>query len=270
MASQLDKALEDVIKENKSSSRRGRSDQFSKRPSDRPSPGGIRKRSGGPRNNGGGGGPIASRIVRTVQPRGFSGGSRSEGRGNVDKQWTHDKFDDRNYGGFGGGGRSSLAARLGGRTGSSGGGRQNDGGEITIENLHYNVVEKDLQDLFEMVGRVEKTRIIFDRSGRSTGTAQIRFVRRADAEAAVEKYNNVELDGQAMKIEIAADRRGGRSTGGTFANGRGRRSGGRDRRSNNDDSKKGRNETDLDDEMDAYMKSSTTGNGGDDNQMALD
>ena len=53
-----------------------------------------------------------------------------------------------------------------------------------------------LKDLFGMVGQVEKARITFDRSGRSTGTAHVRFARQSDAEKALDKYNNVELDGK--------------------------------------------------------------------------
>ena len=34
------------------------------------------------------------------------------------------------------------------------------------------------------------------------GTAEVVFARRADAVAAVKKYNNVQLDGKPMKIEI--------------------------------------------------------------------
>lgn len=57
-----------------------------------------------------------------------------------------------------------------------------------------------LQDLFGMVGQVEKARITFDRSGRSTGTAHVRFARQSDAEKALDKYNNVELDGKSFIV----------------------------------------------------------------------
>ena len=56
-----------------------------------------------------------------------------------------------------------------------------------------------------MVGHVEKTRILFDRSGRSTGSAFVKFARRSDAEASIEKYNNVELDGKNISLCLFFD-----------------------------------------------------------------
>lgn len=55
-----------------------------------------------------------------------------------------------------------------------------------------------------MVGPVERVRIDFDRSGRSTGSARVRFVRYAHAERALEKYNNVELDGKSTPLYVLA------------------------------------------------------------------
>ena len=82
--SSLDKALDDVIKDNRRNNRQsGRSDQKSRRQQSSfgsSSGGGIRKRTTGPRNtrNGGGsgGGPIGSKIIRTVNVRNPTGGSR--------------------------------------------------------------------------------------------------------------------------------------------------------------------------------------------------
>lgn len=56
-----------------------------------------------------------------------------------------------------------------------------------------------------MVGQVEKVRITFDRSGRSTGTAHVRFARQSDAEKALDKYNNVELDGKSFIVYDTSD-----------------------------------------------------------------
>jgi THO complex subunit 4 len=59
-----------------------------------------------------------------------------------------------------------------------------------------------MQELFSELGDLKRSSINYDRSGRSKGTAEVVFARRADAVAAVKKYNNVQLDGKPMKIEI--------------------------------------------------------------------
>ncbi|KAL5986161.1 hypothetical protein ACLOJK_028153 [Asimina triloba] len=57
-------------------------------------------------------------------------------------------------------------------------------------------------ELFSEVGDLKRYSIHYDRSGRSKGTAEVVFARRTDAMAAVKRYNNVQLDGKPMKIEI--------------------------------------------------------------------
>ena len=49
---------------------------------------------------------------------------------------------------------------------------------------------------------MRKATILYDRSGRSTGQAEIEFTRASDAERAKEQYNGVPLDGRPMRIEI--------------------------------------------------------------------
>ncbi len=40
---------------------------------------------------------------------------------------------------------------------------------INISNLHQNVLEKDLHDLFSLVGKLQEVHIDFDKAGRSMG-----------------------------------------------------------------------------------------------------
>ena len=66
-----------------------------------------------------------------------------------------------------------------------------------------------LQELFEDVGAIRVARVHYDESGRSIGTGEVVFERRADAVTALKKYNNVNLDGQytepeAHQIELHA------------------------------------------------------------------
>lgn len=76
------------------------------------------------------------------------------------------------------------------------------GTKLFVSNLDYKVSSEDIKELFETVGPLASHTVHFDRSGRSEGTAEAVFRNREDAEKAQRKYNGIQLDGQAMKIEI--------------------------------------------------------------------
>ncbi|KAI8098347.1 uncharacterized protein B0P05DRAFT_576675 [Gilbertella persicaria] len=247
MASKLDQALDEVIKDRRSDQSGKRSRRTETSFLRRQDSGNIRKRLGNNNQS-----PAIRSFVRTVnvQPR---------GNRNVDGQWSHDLFDDDHDGG-----RQNIMSRLGNVRGRDNHSQHTRGVEISIENLHYDVTEKDVEELFSTVGQVLKAHITFDASGRSTGNARVKYSSMSDAEKAVSKYNNVELDGQTMRIEIKeyTERRhhGGRSSN-SHSSRFGRKNTRHERRdTHRSERRKEKTAEDLDKEMDSYMQSNVNNN----------
>ncbi|KAK1588493.1 hypothetical protein Q3G72_024000 [Acer saccharum] len=167
MSSALDMSLDDIIKSNKKS--------------------GSGNSRGRGRGSGSGPGParrLTNRGANRAAPYTTSNSKAPE------TTWQHDMFSDQ--------GTAAFPAQQGGGRASA----IETGTKLYISNLEYGVSNEDIKELFSEVGDLKRYTIHYDRSGRSKGTAEVVFSRRVDAIAAVKRYNNVQLDGKPMKIEI--------------------------------------------------------------------
>ncbi|KAL8127544.1 THO complex subunit 4D [Apium graveolens] len=74
--------------------------------------------------------------------------------------------------------------------------------KLFVSNLDSGVSNQDIRELFSEIGELKRYAIHYDKNGRPSGSAEVVFTRRSDAFQALKKYNNVQLDGKPMKIEI--------------------------------------------------------------------
>ncbi|KAK9900635.1 hypothetical protein P389DRAFT_166082 [Cystobasidium minutum MCA 4210] len=82
-----------------------------------------------------------------------------------------------------------------------------DGSKIQVSNLPTDVTDNQIRELFsQTVGPVTRVSLVYDKHGKSTGTANIDFKRPADAQNAFNSYNTRLVDGnKPMKVEIIFD-----------------------------------------------------------------
>ncbi|KAF0903654.1 hypothetical protein E2562_028357 [Oryza meyeriana var. granulata] len=183
MATSLDMSLDDMIKNRNSRGRgRGRSQGGSRGRGD-----GQRFGYGSGRGRGAGtfrgrGVGVPSRRPLGVNTQSSSYAIAKSFNKTKDIVWRQDLFED-----------SMVAAGLSGTESST---------KLYISNLHYGVTKEDIQELFSEMGHLKHCAVHYDNNRHPTGSAEVIFTRRSEALAALKRYNNVRLDGKAMKIEV--------------------------------------------------------------------
>ena len=89
--------------------------------------------------------------------------------------------------------------------------------KLYVGNLPFATTAQDLEALFAQAGSVSVVEIVFDKfTGRSRGFAFVSMASPADAQSALEKFNNYDLGGRKISVTIARPReeRAPRSSGG--------------------------------------------------------
>ncbi len=78
---------------------------------------------------------------------------------------------------------------------------------IYIGNLHYNVNEEELKEIFKEYGEVMSVKIITDKySGRSKGFGFIEMLNDEEANKAIDNLNGTEIRGRKVIVNQAKER----------------------------------------------------------------
>jgi cold-inducible RNA-binding protein len=92
---------------------------------------------------------------------------------------------------------------------------------LYVGNLAFHTTEDTLTRVFSACGTVLEAKLVLDReSGRSRGFAFVSMSTDAEANKTIEELNGTDLDGRALKVNIAEER-GARGGGGGFRGGGG-------------------------------------------------
>ena len=77
-----------------------------------------------------------------------------------------------------------------------------------VSNLSFHTTEDNLRELFGKFGTVSSAKVITDReSGRSRGFGFVEMAADAEAREAIQGLNNKEVEGRALSVSIAKEKK---------------------------------------------------------------
>jgi RNA recognition motif-containing protein len=89
------------------------------------------------------------------------------------------------------------------------------GRKLFVGNLSFNTDERRLEELFQSVGAVDTVNIVRDQmTGRARGFAFVEMQSDEDAQSAIQKLNDTELDGRKLAVNEARPKPSGGGGGG--------------------------------------------------------
>jgi cold-inducible RNA-binding protein len=102
--------------------------------------------------------------------------------------------------------------------------------KLYVGNLSFNTSSEDLQELFAQAGTVESSAVVEDReTGRSRGFGFIEMSTAEEGQAAIQKFNGMEVGGRSLTVNEAKPREDRGNRGGGGGGGRGGYGGGGNR-----------------------------------------
>ncbi|KAI9801060.1 MAG: hypothetical protein M1833_002928 [Piccolia ochrophora] len=75
--------------------------------------------------------------------------------------------------------------------------------KLRVDNLHYDLTQEDLEDLFTRIAPIISLNIRYDRAGRSTGTAYVTYPTLSAAKTAIREFDGANAAGQPIRLSLA-------------------------------------------------------------------
>lgn len=103
--------------------------------------------------------------------------------------------------------------------------------KLYVGNLPFSLGDAELSNLFTQAGNVESARVVLDpATGRKRGFGFVEMTSPEEAQAAVDMFNNTEVEGRQIVVDIARERAPREGGGGGGFRGGGGGGGGQRRR----------------------------------------